>query len=88
MLFDVLALGNFNKPLPFCLPGFQRKDQKRHLQKASTLDDSLDTFLLLILALVTLDKLFNINNIRDKMSSIRNGKIPLFFGLKWDKNST
>ena len=53
------------KPLPFCLPGFRRKEQKRHLQKAFTLDDSLDTILLLILAWVNLGKLFNINNIRE-----------------------
>jgi hypothetical protein len=31
---------------------------------------------------------FNDNKIWDKPGSIKNGKIALFFALKWDKNTT
>jgi hypothetical protein len=41
MLFDVLGKKILTKSLPFCLPGFRRRDWRCHFQRVSTFDDSL-----------------------------------------------
>jgi hypothetical protein len=42
----------------------------------------------LVIASITIQKPFNTNDFQEPQYFDENGKIPPFFGQKWDKNST